>query len=109
MKTPDYNLLISLLGGVSRHRMDTTIIDDIYRVEPGLRIWRVCHAGFLVKHQDVVIILDPAMEVLNPTDPYVSEHSEGLRLVKRLPFLARDLKTVDLVLVSHADEDHFTT
>ena len=86
--------------------MDTTIIDDIYRVEPGLRIWRVCHAGFLVKYQDIVIIFDPTMEVQDPADPYVSEHHEGLPLVKKLPLLARDLKTVDLVLVSHADEDH---
>mgnify|MGYP001278724561 CR=1 FL=1 len=86
--------------------MATTIIDDIYSVEAGLRIWRICHAGFLVKHKDVVIIFDPAMEVLNPADPYISEHPRGLRLVKKLPFLARDLKTVDLVLVTHADEDH---
>lgn len=85
--------------------MNRSLIDEIYRVEPGLRVWRICHSGFILKVLDVVIVIDPAIEIVD-NDPTLSEHSGHLRLKKKLPLLARDLGNVDLVLVSHADEDH---
>ena len=86
--------------------MTGSLLDAIDREEPGLRIWRTCHAGFLLKYRDTVIVLDPAMEIGDGPDPLVSEHPRALRLVKRLPVLARELGPVDMVLISHADEDH---
>ena len=86
--------------------MNRSLIDEIYRVEPGLRIWRIAHAGFLIKYRDIVVIIDPAIEIRDDATPYLSEHSENIRLLRKLPLLARDLRNVDLVLVSHADEDH---
>ena len=85
--------------------MNRSLIDAIYRVEHGLRIWRISHSGFIVKYLDVLIVIDPAMEIADD-DPTLSEHSGHLRLVVKLPLLTRDLGKVDLVLVSHADEDH---
>ncbi len=85
--------------------MEASIVGKIYEEHQGVRVWRICHSGFLITYRDIVLIIDPAIEIAGD-DPLISEHSERIRLLKELPVLARDLRRVDIVLVSHADEDH---
>lgn len=106
---PDPNVIVESIKASASHR--------------GITAWWVGNSGFAVQIGDKVVLTDPVIELARDSDPLGSEM--GLRksgpgewlqpvwqcdnvvpLRFRMPLLARELPQCDLVVVSHAHEDH---
>ncbi len=62
-------------------------------------------AGVLINVQGTILLIDPLISTVERDGQVVSE--EGYRLKVPLPIQAKDLPQVDLVMYTHADDDHF--
>ncbi|MCH2211084.1 MAG: MBL fold metallo-hydrolase [Fuerstiella sp.] len=108
---PDPNVIVESLRGAATH-------EDI-------TAWWLSNSGFCVQMDDKVVLTDPIIELARDWDPLGSEMGwrtwnsqlgEWLQPVwqtdlvvplrYRLPMLAREMPQCDLVVVSHAHEDH---
>ena len=108
---PDPNVVAESLKAAAKHRDITA--------------WWVGNSGFAVQMDDKVVLTDPVIELARDWDPLGSEMGwrtwnsklgEWLQPVWqcdlmvplrfRMPLLAREVAQCDLVVVSHAHEDH---
>ena len=62
-------------------------------------------AGALINVRGTILLIDPLISTIERDGEVVSE--EGYRLKLPLPIEAKDLPRVDLVMYTHADDDHF--
>lgn len=62
-------------------------------------------AGALINVRGTILLIDPLISTIERDGQMVSE--EGYRLKVALPVEAKDLPRVDLVMYTHADDDHF--
>jgi len=67
-------------------------------------LWWLTNAGFLVNSRGTTLLIDPAIS-MSPDAPGV--HETGHRLLVPLPIQAADIPSLDAVLYTHADYDHF--
>ncbi len=72
--------------------------------DPGVRLWRLVQAGFVVRGGGVTVLLDPWLsgwlETASPLNP------EPITRATRPPCTAADLPRVDLVCCTHEHPDH---
>lgn len=62
-------------------------------------------AGALINTRGAVLLIDPLIALKDDSDPWVNEI--GYRLSVPLPIQAREIPRADLVMYTHADDDHF--
>ncbi|MBN2149074.1 MAG: MBL fold metallo-hydrolase [Anaerolineales bacterium] len=62
-------------------------------------------AGVLLNVRGTILLIDPLISTIARDGELVSE--EGYRLKLPLPIQAKDLPRADLVMYTHADDDHF--
>lgn len=106
---PQPNVIVESLKAAGMHR--------------GITAWWVGNSGFAVQIGNKVVLTDPVIELARDSDPLGSEMGyrkagpgEWLQPVWqcdnvvplrfRMPLLAREVPQCDLVVVSHAHEDH---
>ncbi len=106
---PEHNLIVESLKAAGEH--------------DGITAWWLGNSGFAVQMNGKVVLTDPVIELARDSDPLGSEMGwrkagpgEWLQPVWqcdsvvplrfRLPMLAREVPQCDLVVVSHAHEDH---
>ena len=70
----------------------------------GVSLWWLGNAGMAINWCGRVIFIDPIIEPRDDVNPMVSEI--GLPLRGPLPLRAREVERADLVLLSHAHDDH---
>ena len=70
----------------------------------GVSLWWLGNGGFAINWMGRVIFIDPVIEPKDDSDPTISEIDLPLR--GPLPLRARDVRQVDLVLLSHDHGDH---
>jgi L-ascorbate 6-phosphate lactonase len=82
------------------------IYDDIASHRSGTALWWLGNAGWAIKSDGVLLLIDAVIEVDAQGGPDVSEI--GLPLVHELPLRATDLRPedLDLCLVTHTHGDH---
>ena len=82
------------------------IVDEIREHSSGTALWWLGNAGWAIKSEGVLLLVDPVIEVGGDGDPAMSEI--GLPLLHQLPLLASELgeRDVDLCLVTHGHGDH---
>lgn len=81
-----------------------SIVKEIYAANKGISLWWLGQAGFAAKFDEVLVFIDPVIELQGDEDSSLSEI--GLRLFLPLPLLAREVTQADLVLLSHDHRDH---
>jgi L-ascorbate 6-phosphate lactonase len=83
-----------------------SIVSEIRAHHQGTALWWLGNAGWAIKSDDALLIIDPVIELANPADPWRSEI--GLGLLHPLPLQAQELSGADLqlCLVTHAHGDH---
>ena len=81
-------------------------IDEIRAHASGTALWWLGNAGWAIKSDDVLLLIDPVIELAPGDDPLRSEI--GLPLRHPLPLRAGDLGSADVALcaVTHAHGDH---
>ncbi len=77
---------------------------DAFERARGTALWWLTNAGFLINSRGTLAMIDPVIS-LAPDAPQTSE--TGMRLLVALPLEARDVPRLDVVLYTHADDDHF--
>ncbi len=77
---------------------------DAFKPSKGTSLWWLTNAGFLVNARGTLAMIDPVIS-LDPSAPQTSE--TGMRLLVALPLEAADIPRLDVVLYTHADDDHF--
>jgi L-ascorbate metabolism protein UlaG (beta-lactamase superfamily) len=83
---------------------EKSIKEEIYAPNEGISLWWLGQAGFAASFDEVLLFIDPVIELEKEEDPLTSEI--GLRLFQPLPLLAREVTQADLVLLSHDHRDH---
>jgi L-ascorbate metabolism protein UlaG (beta-lactamase superfamily) len=68
------------------------------------RLWWLTNAGFLINARGTLAMIDPVISL----DSDAAQTSEtGMRLLVALPLDAGEVPRLDVVLYTHADDDHF--
>lgn len=80
------------------------IADEVKRSAGGLVLWWLGNAGFVIRYNEILIFIDPVIELKREDDPTISE--TGLRLLHELPLRAEELELADIVLLTHHHGDH---
>jgi L-ascorbate metabolism protein UlaG (beta-lactamase superfamily) len=80
-----------------------SISQDAFGPQDGTALWWLTGAGFLINTRGTLIVIDPAI-ALEPGTTDISE--AGFRLLVPLPIQANQLPRLDLVLITHTDDDH---
>ena len=83
---------------------EKSIVKEIYAPNEGISLWWLGQAGFAAKFDEVLVFIDPVIELEKDEDLLTSEI--GQRLFQPLPLLAREVTQADLVLLSHDHRDH---
>ncbi len=77
---------------------------DVFKRARGTALWWLTNAGFLINSRGMLAMIDPVISV-DPDAPQTSE--TGMRLLVALPLEAAEVPRLDVVLYTHADDDHF--
>lgn len=101
------------------------IVESLKRAQShqGITAWWLGNSGFAVQMNENIVLTDPVIELARDSEPLLSEmgwRKQGpgewlqpvwqceqiVPLRFRLPMLAREVPKCDVVMVSHAHEDH---
>ncbi|MFB0503384.1 MAG: MBL fold metallo-hydrolase [Candidatus Bathyarchaeia archaeon] len=80
------------------------IASEVNRPAHGLRLWWLGNAGFAIRYDEILMFIDPVIEVKSEDDQTFSE--TGLRLQHKLPLRAAGVERADIVLLTHHHGDH---
>ena len=77
---------------------------EVNRATKGLSLWWLGNAGVALRYGEILIFIDPVIEVKGEDDQTFSE--TGLRLRHKLPLRATEVERADIVLLTHHHGDH---
>ena len=80
------------------------IASEVNNPIPGLSLWWLGNAGFAIRYDEILMFIDPAIELKSEEDRTLSEI--GLRLLDELPLRATEVESVDIVMLTHQHGDH---
>ena len=83
---------------------EESIVKEIYAPNKGISLWWLGQAGMACKFDEVLVFIDPVIELERDDEPLMSEI--GLKLFQPLPLLSRQVTQADMVLLSHDHRDH---
>lgn len=84
--------------------MTRQISDEVNRPIEGLALWWLGNAGFAIRYGGLLMFIDPVIEFWSEEQRNISE--VGLRLLYELPLRAKEVKRVDIVMLTHNHGDH---
>ena len=77
---------------------------DVNRPIEGVTLWWLGNAGFAIRYNEILMFIDPVIEVKGEDDNALSEI--GLKLQHELPLRATDVERADIILLTHHHTDH---
>lgn len=80
------------------------IANEVNKPIEGLSLWWLGNAGFVVRYGEILMFIDPAIELKSGEDQTLSEI--GLRLLDELPLRATEVETADVIMLTHHHGDH---
>lgn len=82
----------------------TKIAKDVNKPVEGLKLWWLGNAGFAIRYNEILMFIDPVIEVKDESNQALSEI--GLKLNHELPLRATDVERADIILLTHHHTDH---
>jgi hypothetical protein len=77
---------------------------EVNRPVEGSTLWWLGNAGFAMRYDRTLLLIDPVIKVKSEGDPAVSEC--GPKLQHELPLRATEIERADLATVTHSHGDH---
>lgn len=88
-----------------RAKMPIALSADVFRMEENTRVYWLGGAAFLICSHGTNILIDPQISFCQKNGNLFAPN--GLRLFCKPPLSAEEAVSADIVLYTHADDDHF--